>query len=535
MTLDVRELVRRLRAGETDRAIARDLGMARKTVGKYRAVAATHGLLAGALAGPGELEAILAGIVPPSPPPRPPFTAEPHRERIKAWRKAGASGVAIWDRLQKEHGYTGSRSALYRYLGQLERAASRGFVRMEVDPGDEAQVDFGYAGWMVDAKTGEERRAWVFVMTLCHSRHQYATLVFDQKVETWLRCHRWAFEFFGGVPKKVVIDNLKAAITKAVLHDPVVQRSYREFAEHYGFLISPCRVRTPEHKGKVESGVKYVKGNFLAGRSFRDEVEANERLLEWVERVAGVRIHGTTKERPLARFLEVEQGALVPLPRAPYDMGVWKKAKLHPDCHVVVDGAFYSAPHRLIGERLWVRTNGLSVVIYHDYERLATHAWGRPGTRRTNPDHYPPEKVAYLLDTPVACRGKAERIGPATQEVVEGYLSERPLDRLRTVQGILRLAEKFGPKRLEAACRRGLCFGDTSLGTLKRVLCRGLESDPLGDLELPRSPARAYVFARSGSEIFLREGGTDHGSQIAVDPEAQGVAAVGDPGHAGRA
>ena len=502
MILDVREVVRRVRAGQTDRAIAREMKAARKTVTKYRKVAAEVGLLEGPLPPAGEVKARLDPVLVASPPPRSAFKAASHRERIEAWRKDGVSPRPIFERLRDDHDYKGSYSSVYRYVLHLEGKTPTGFVRMEVEPGAEAQVDFGTAGRMVDPKTGQERKAWVFVMTLSHSRHQYATIVFDQKVETWLRCHREALESFGGVPRKILVDNLKAAIVRAVLHDPVAQRSYREFAEHYDFLISPCRVRTPEHKGKVESGVKYVKRNFLAGRRFRDITEANSKLLEWVERIAGTRIHGTTKQRPLARFLEVEKPALSPLPTTPFDMGVWKQAKLHPDCHVVVDGAYYSAPHRLIGHRLWVRTNGRDVLLFHDYERVASHGWGPPGTRRTIRDHYPPEKVAYLMATPQYCREKAAGIGEATTTVVERLLAERPLDRLRTVQAILRLMDKYGPRRLEAACRRALCFDDARYTTIKRILVRGLESDPLPQPELPVPSGRTFVFARPGSEIF---------------------------------
>lgn len=536
MILDVRELVRRVRAGQTDRAIARELGVARKTVTKYRKLARTAKLLEGPLPPAGELKARLDGILPPSRPPCTPYKAAPHRGRIEAWRKLGVSPRPIFERLRDDHEYGGSYSSIYRYVLHLEGGKIPiGFVRIEVEPGEEAQVDFGYAGRMVDPKTGEVRKTWVFVMTLSHSRHQYATFVFDQKVETWLRCHRESFEYFGGVPTKILVDNLKSAIVKAVLHEPVAQRSYREFAEHYDFLISPCRVRTPEHKGKVEAGVKYVKRNFLAGREFRDITEANTKLLQWVERIAGTRRHGTTKERPLARFLEVEKEALTPLPTTPFDMGVWKQAKLHPDCHVVVDGAYYSAPHRLIGTRLWVRTNGRDVLIFHDYERMASHTWGPPGTRHTLRDHYPPEKVAYLIATPQYCRDKAARIGEATATVVGQLLAERPLDRLRTVQAILRLAEKYGPRRLEAACRRALCFDDARYATIKRILVRGLENDPLPEVESPIQQTLTFMFARPGSEIFLTEGDPDHGSQSAVDPQAQGPEALGRTGHAGRA
>jgi transposase len=501
MILDVQELVRRLRAGETDRAIARDLRIARKTAGKYRQWAEREGFLAGRLPEAHEIASRRRASTPPSNLPVPVFKAAAHRQRIEAWRTQGVEMQAIFQRLRDGHGYDGSYSSLYRYVRHLEPEAPTGFVRLEVAPGAEAQVDFGAAGLIADPLTGRTRKAWVFVMTLSYSRHQYATLVFDQSVQTWLRCHREAFEFFGGVPERIVIDNLKAAIVRAVWHDPVVQRSYREFAEHYAFLIAPCRPRTAWHKGKVESGVRYVKRNFLAGRSFRDIVEGNAQLLDWVMNVAGVRRHGTTKEAPLARFEDSEHAALQSLPEAAYDLGVWKQAKLHADCHVVVDGAYYSAPHRLIGQTLWVRSNGLAVVVFHDHERVATHRWGKPGTRRTIEAHYPPEKAAFLMATPVFCRSRAEGIGPATGELVGRLLAERPLDRLRSVQAILRLADKFGAKRLEAACRRALAFDAATYTTVKRILEQGLETEPLPeDDKAPEK--RRYAFARPGSDIF---------------------------------
>ena len=501
MIPDVQELVRRLRAGETDRAIARDLKIARKTVGKYRKWVEREGFLAGRMPEAHEIASRRQAMAPPSNLPVPEFKAAAHRARIETWRAQGVEMQAIFQRLRDGHGYDGSYSSLYRYVRHLEAVSPTGFVRLEVAPGAEAQVDFGSAGLIADPVTGQTRKAWVFVMTLSYSRHQYARLVFDQSVGTWLSCHREAFEFFGGVPERVVIDNLKAAIVRAVWHDPVVQRSYREFAEHYGFLIAPCRPRTAWHKGKVESGVHYVKRNFLAGRSFRDIHEGNALLLAWVVNVAGSRRHGTTKEAPLARFESAERAALRRLPESAYDLGVWKQAKLHPDCHVVVDGAYYSAPHRLIGQTLWVRSNGLAVVVFHDYERVATHRWGKPGTRRTIEAHYPPEKAAFLMATPAFCRSRAEGIGPSSAELVGRLLAERPLDRLRSVQAILGLVDKFGAKRLEAACRRALAFDVTTYPTIKRILEQGLETEPLPEAD--KAPEkRRYAFARPGSDIF---------------------------------
>jgi transposase len=183
---------------------------------------------------------------------------------IEKLRAAKVEVTAIHQRLQ-ERGYTGSYSSVRRFVQRLEPSSPEVTVRVETRPGEEGQIDFGYAGRMIDPETGRLRRAWAFVLVLSWSRHEYVEFVFDQTVATWLRLHRNAFEFLGGAPERVVIDNLKAGIAQVCFHEPQAQHTYRECAEHYGFLISACRPRTPEHKGKVEQGgVHYVKRNWQA-------------------------------------------------------------------------------------------------------------------------------------------------------------------------------------------------------------------------------------------------------------------------------
>lgn len=267
---DVREVLRRLRLGEPERRIARELRLSRNTVAGYHRWARTQGLLTGDLPDPGTLAALLC---PPecARPSHEQSSVAPFREQVVAWRQQGVEGQAIFQLLVEQHGFPGSYSAVKRFLRRLEPATPRATVRIEVTPGEEAHVDFGPAGLLFDADQGRLRRACAFVMTLSFSRHQYVEFVFDQTVATWRRCHRAAVEWFQGVPRRLVLNNLKAAIVRAVLYDPEVQRTYRELAEHYGFLIAPCRVRTPEHKGKIEQGgVHDVTRNCLAGRAFRD-------------------------------------------------------------------------------------------------------------------------------------------------------------------------------------------------------------------------------------------------------------------------
>jgi hypothetical protein len=370
-------------------------------------------------------------------------------------------------------------------------------------PGEEAQVDFGSAGTLLDPTGRRPRRAWVFVMTLSYSRHQYAELVFDQNIGTWLACHRHAFEWFSGVPRRIVPDNLKAAVLHANLHDPVLGEAYRRQAQHYGFLISPTRPRTPEHKGKVESGVHFVKRSFLAGQQFADLHTANAALRRWIRERAGVREHGTTRRAPLAVFETDERAQLQPVPHDPFELVEVKRAKVHPDCHVVLDGSYYSAPYRYVGEVLdaWVFTH--VVQLFRGPDLVSTHP--RAPTRgqwQTRTDHYPPHKAAYLERTPAYCRTLAATIGPATLDVVEQLLAERPLDRLRSVQALLRLVDQVGKTRLEAACTRASYFGDVRYRRIKDVLNAALDQQPLPAPRALGTPMGTFVFERSATELF---------------------------------
>jgi transposase len=500
--LDVREMVRRFKLGQKDRQIARELKAGRHTIGNYRKLAATEGWLDRSdLPSGGEIELRVAALQPQQPL-GPRSTVEAHRVRVVELRAKGVEVMALWQILREQHGFGGSYTSVRRYVRRLEARLPDAFTRVETGPGEEAQVDFGFAGEFLDPAVGQKRRAWVFVMTLSFSRHQYAEIVFDQKVETWVALHVRAFEFFGAVPRKIVPDNLKAAIVRACFHDPQIQRAYRELAEHYDFTIAPCRPRTPRHKGKVESGVRYVKRNALAGREFTDVVAGNEHLKRWIAGTAGTRDHGTTHEAPLLRF-EVERPALAPLPGTRYEPAVWKEVKLHPDCHISFEKSYYSAPHRLIGQQLLVRATRDRVEIYYRHERVASHSRApRPGTRATNAVHYPPTLLAGFMATPVRLREQAAGVGASTSELIGQMLAEKPVNRLRAAQGILNFVKRYGPARLEAACRRALAFGESTYRTVSSILRPGLEYTPHPPEAQAQGPVPASaLFARSVHEI----------------------------------
>ena len=498
--LDIRELIRQLQAGQSARQIAKNMHLSRVTVGKYRTWAVAHDLLNHALPTAEELARLLAQdqvlqpIVPTV------SSVEPYRAVVVNLRQRGLEMMAVFQRLHDDHDYAGTYSSVRRFVQALEPAQPDATIRIERPPGEEVQVDFGYAGLMFNVD-GQARRAWAFVVTLAYSRHQYVEFVFDQRVETWLLCHQHAFEYFDGVPRKVVLDNLKAGIVQACFDEPQVQRAYRDCAEHYGFLIAPCRVREPQEKGKVESGVHYVARNFLAGRDPAALTINNLKVRAWIEQIAGIRDHGTTHWQPLVQFKAVEQATLMALPATPFEIATWKQAKLHRDCYVQFDRAYYSAPVRYVGQVLWVRGDAQTLRIYADYTLLATfpRATG-PGQRQTNLDHLPIAKVNALTLTPERCQAEAAQIGLATQQVVQQWLDDRPLDRLRTVRKLLRLSETYTPSRLEQACARALRFETAAYRSIKHILQKGLEADDLSVSPPPNSAPP--LFARTPQELL---------------------------------
>lgn len=472
---EFRQIISRMRLGASDRQIAKAGLIGRVKAGEVRTIAQSHDWLNPQHPLPEDSLLAEAFQRKSSLPPQDSL-AKPYIDQIRAWQADGIQGSTIYQTLIRNFAFQGSYSSVRRLLQQMANKAPQATVMLDFNPGDVAQVDFGSGPNIIDKFTGEQFKTWFFVMTLAFSRHQYAEVVKDQKVATWLGCHRRAFEFFAGIPVKVMIDNLKSAITKASWHDPEVQRSYAECAEGYGFLISPCPPRDPKKKGRVESGVKYIKRNFMPLREFRDLVDANRQLKEWIFETAGNRIHGTTQQKPLNIFAEIEKGFLRPLPDVPPELSTWAKHKLHGNCHLQFEKCFYSAPFQLVHTELWIRASESTVKIFKDHELLAIHPrLTKPGSKSTIQGHQPPEAVAYLMRDPQWCLEQATAIGPCCNALIKQLFAHRVLDNLRAAQGVVGFTKSVGPERLEAACERALIYDNPKYQTVKTILAKGLE------------------------------------------------------------
>ncbi|MGB9700943.1 MAG: IS21 family transposase [Thermodesulfobacteriota bacterium] len=495
-----RQIIHRMRMGESDRAIAKTKLIGRTKCAQVRVIAQERGWLApGPLPDDAELAAVFVnGRVPNST--RQSLCA-PYVEQIQKWIDDGVCWSTIHEVLVDQFKFAGSYSSVRRLAQKLKQQDVQVTCILDFVPGEAVQVDFGKGPTITDVYTGEVISTWIFVMTLCFSRHMYAEIVLNQKVETWLSAHRRAFEYFGGVPAKVIIDNARCAITKACLRDPEVQRVYGELAEGYGFLISPCPPGEPQKKGRVEVTVKYIKNHFLPLRQFRSLVDANNQLRQWLLEVAGNRIHGTTKQRPLTVFAERERRFLHPLPEVAVELATWNRDKVHGDCHVRFEQAYYSAPFRLVHQQLWLKATDTTVKLFHNLDLVAVHPRLRkPGARSTVDEHLPPEVIAYKMQDPQWCLRQAEAIGPCCQRLIQHLFTDQVLDNLRAAQGIIGLAKKYGALRLESACQRALFFDNPRYRTVKSILKQGLDQMSLPTLH-PLFPLSVIYTAQAR---FLR-------------------------------
>jgi transposase len=523
------ELVRLTRLQTKTREVARLLGMSPNTEREYRLALEAEGLLHGPVDELPALEALKAAVDKHKPavelPPQQRSQIEDWTDVISPLLAKGLGPRAIHDRLRTELDFEGTYPQVKRLCKTLRRA--RGVqpeqvaIPVETGPAEVAQVDFGHVGRLLDSSTGQLREAWCFVMVLGYSRRMVVRVVFDQKIETWLRLHAEAFEELGGVPETVVPDNLKSAVIRAAFspsQTASLNRSYREVAKHYGFKVDPTPPRAAPKKGKVESGVKYVKSNFFRGRAGQDVTEVRRALQVWVREVANERSHGTLHRRPAEVFEALERAALRPLPRRPFEPVFWKEALVHRDSHVCFERRLYSVPWRLIGQTLWLRVTTSSVAVYADELRVATHDRRGQGVRSTVDDHLPAERADLRHRHRDHWVQRAERMGPEVHSYInEVFDSDQVLSMLRTVQAIVRHLETFPVERARRACARASFYGAHGYGALKGILAKGLDLEPLPVAIVPAvtsasTPSPAPRFARRIAELL----GTD--SEVTNEP-----------------
>lgn len=394
--------------------------------------------------------------------------------QVKDWLASDLTAELIHKKLVKDHALNVSYATVSRLVRDMKRD-TESFVPMLCAAGEEAQVDFGYLG-LFERADGSKVKVWVFCMVLSHSRLGYFEAVTDQSLETFIRCHIRAFEAFCGAPHLVRLDNLKAGVTVPDFYEPLIQEQYAAFLAHYGSAAVPCRVRTPQHKGKVESGVKYVQNNFLRGLGHRNYERLGPDLSAWTETVANRRIHGTTKLIPLEVWQNAEREALLRLPALRYEFYHVEQRKVTRFGHIIFRNNYYSVPWSLTGQTLRVFFNGSLLRISQDANEVALHSLASgKGQFVTQQAHLPPHKQLHSPEY-YALR-LANEIGPQARQLMELMQQNDGSHWKEKVRGLLSLLRLHPRERVGQACLRALEHGIYSYRSV-RDICIMLEHSP---------------------------------------------------------
>jgi transposase len=435
----------------------------------------------------------------------------PFEPQIAGWLRDEHLKLTRIQELLDQQGLPVAYTTLRRFVRQTGLwKAPKSTVRMaETAPGEVAELDFGRLGRLTDPTTGKTRTVWVLVVVLTMSRYGFVWPLLHQTLDETIAGLEAAWAFFGGVPRRLVLDNFPAAVAGT---DPLVPRPTRGFLEYSqarGFVADPARVARPQDKPKVERQIQYVRERFWKGGAFAELADVRAQAERWCREVAGQRVHGTTRQVPRIVFEDQERAALLAWDGVRYDVPLWRELVVHPDHHVSFQYALYSAPSTTCppGTRLEVRGDRSLVKLYRRGELIKVHPRQAQGGRSTDPDDYPQERTAYALRAPDRLIRQAEVLGPSigtfAARLLDGPL---PWSKLRQGQKLLRLAERYTAARLDAACARALGFDLVDVRRVEQILIRALDREgtpapPADERVQPLPPGR---FARPGSAFDHR-------------------------------
>jgi transposase len=460
---------------QSNRAIARSCSISHSTVAEYLRRAQEAGLSWPLPEEMGE-DVLLELLFPKAPQPSCRVIPCPDWSWVHTeLRKKSVTLRLLWVEYREAHpdGYGYSQfCALYRkWAGRLNPS-----MRLDHKGGEKVFVDYaGQTVPVVDPHTGEVHAAQIFIGVLGASNYTYAEAHESQELPNWIGAHVRMFAFFGGAPEIIVPDNLKAGVKHPCRYEPDLNPTYQDLARHYGIAVIPTRVRKPKDKAKAEVGVQVVERWILArlrNRTFFNLTDLNEAIGELLDELnARPMEHLERSRREL--FEELDRPALKPLPEQPYEFAIWKKARVNIDYHVEFEKHYYSVPYTLIHKEVYVRATQLAIEIYHKNKRVASHRRIQaPGRHTTVSEHMPPAHQKYLEWSPERLVNWAKKTGPHTVQLVQVLLQSRrhPQQAYRSCLGLLRLGDRYGQERLEAACRRAFPAGIHSYKGVKNIL-----------------------------------------------------------------
>lgn len=432
-----------LQKGHSQRSIAKELSISRKTIRRYKEEIDNDCILTPKIQRGKKLDLYF--------------------NEIKEWYSQGLTGVLIRERLINKNGLNVGYATVSRFLNQFK--TSEVYIPLIADPAEEAQVDFGYIGRFY--KDGKLVKVWCFSMVLSHSRYSYHKIVTNQSVSTFINCHIESFEYFGGVPQTVKIDNLKAGVITPDFYEATIQRQYADFLQYYKSAPITARIHRGQDKGKVEAGVKYVKSNFLKRIEHQDFYQLEKDILDWTNNTCNTRLHGTTKKIPLEIFNSIEKKHLLELPPNRYEIFKIELRKVNNYGHISFKNNFYSVPYKNIGKTLIVKSTDTIIKIFEDTQEIAVHSvCNDNGKFISVHEHRPTEKQEK---TEQECILKAKDFGANTFEFLKQVKSEKPHQWKRIMAGIFHLQHNYSKEIVDKACLRALDYKVINYLSVKNI------------------------------------------------------------------
>ncbi len=471
--MELKEIIRRRKSGQSISKISKATGRDRKTIRKYLNLIEEEGLIDLDEQGKDDTVKLNEALqkIKKQTKRKPgkqniftPYYVEIKKLIEKKGKNKGLKIKSAYKVICLKHDLSSktSFSSFKRYISSQNISAqnSQTTCRIETPPGNQLQVDYAKVGLLLNPGTGKRKTVYAFIGTLSYSRHKYVEFVYSQDQKSFVESHVRMFKFFGGVPKTIVIDNLKSGVIKPDLYNPLLNRSYSEMAEYYNCFIDTARVATPKDKPKVERDVQTIREEFkvmLAINKNLTITEANKGILEFLVKDYGRRKHGTTGEEPLKLFEEVEKKSLLELPFEEFEVSGWKEAKVHPDCYIQIKKKAYSVPYEFVGKKVWVKVKSKLIEVYYNEAIIKVHTVPK-GYRQTDYDDFPDNvKNAVDKDLPYRLQKKAGRIsGDNLKQLIRKLLTPHAFINLRRAQGIISVAEKYPASLVEKAAYEAL-------------------------------------------------------------------------------
>jgi transposase len=397
-----------------------------------------------------------------------------YQEKIKAWKDEKVTKRRMFEILQDEYAYTGSYDALCKYYKKHFPKIQEAYGVQITEPGEEAEIDFGYLGMLPD-NNGKLIKTWGLAIVLAHSRAAYYQIVPDQTVKSLIEAITRAFTYFGGIPRKLKVDNMKTAILANQRYTLIFNQEFLEFASHHNMVIFPCTPYSPEQKGKVESGIKYMQTNFINGRKFLNLSDMEKQLANWMKNIANQRIHGTTRKIPWQELVTTERQYLLPIPENAYAFFERTVRKVGINCHIHFENNYYSIPSHLVGKEVTVRFTRAIVRVIFEGEQVALHArdngQGNYVTQRT---HLPEHKIYSTTEYQSRHEAKMANIGTSAHEYFTMLLATKESYWFRSVRVILGLVQEYGKEPVEKTLQRALYYKAMDMSTVKNILQKKL-------------------------------------------------------------